>query len=233
MNTESPSQKTEALSTEARSADPSREGLPSESSPKAKPKKRRKVKSPATGRSKRTKSSKPPKQRKAKRSNKRKNRERAPLRIPSRCSGKTQTLKAQISPALTLITSLANEVEMPTSTPRHRQVTHSRLVNNISLLKVLALFSSALFFIRAADAQLRLAVLEIQGNVGGIAERQAWTDVIRASAISSLATTNISVIDREQFKLLVNPKKNLSDCADLCVVQLTRELGAKWSLSSS
>jgi hypothetical protein len=56
---------------------------------------------------------------------------------------------------------------------------------------------------------------------------------MRAAAIDALSSTNISVIDREQLKLLIDPKRELSDCAGLCAVELTRELGAQWALSAS
>ena len=92
---------------------------------------------------------------------------------------------------------------------------------------------TAIFFAKFASAQKRLAILELQGEVGRFTERQAWTDRMRAVAIDALSSTNISVIDREQLKLLINPERKLSDCVGMCAVELTRELGAQWSLSGS
>ena len=77
----------------------------------------------------------------------------------------------------------------------------------------------------------RLAVLELQGNVGSIQQKQIWTDHIRATSIKMLKAEGIQVIDRDQFKILLDPSKSLSDCTDLCAAEMARELGAHWSLN--
>ena len=79
----------------------------------------------------------------------------------------------------------------------------------------------------------RLAVLELQGNVGSIQQKQIWTDYIRAISIKVLKTEQIQVIDRDQFKILLDPAKSLADCTDLCAAEMARELGAHWSLNGN
>lgn len=79
----------------------------------------------------------------------------------------------------------------------------------------------------------RLAVLELQGDVGTLAQRQAWTDSIRKSALTLLRDHGVMVIDRDQFAQLVDPSRDLSDCVGLCAAAIAREVGAHWSLSGS
>ena len=79
----------------------------------------------------------------------------------------------------------------------------------------------------------RLAILELQGEIGTIQQKQIWTDYVRSVAINLLKTEGILVIDRDQFKVLLDPQKSLSDCTDLCAAEMARELGAHWSLSGT
>jgi hypothetical protein len=79
----------------------------------------------------------------------------------------------------------------------------------------------------------RLAVLELQGDVGTLSQRQAWSDTIRASALQTLDTHHIHVIDRDQFSALINPERDLSDCVGMCAAEIAREVNAQWSLSGA
>ena len=79
----------------------------------------------------------------------------------------------------------------------------------------------------------RLAVLELQGEIGTIQQKQIWTDYVRSVAIDLLKNERIFVIDRDQFKVLLDPQKSMSDCTDLCAAEMARELGAHWSLSGT
>ena len=79
----------------------------------------------------------------------------------------------------------------------------------------------------------RLAVLELQGDVGTLSQRQAWSDTIRASALQTLNTHSIHVIDRDQFSALINPERDLSDCLGMCAAEIAREVNARWSLSGA
>ena len=77
----------------------------------------------------------------------------------------------------------------------------------------------------------RLAVLELQGEPGSVQQKQVWTDQVRAIALRLLKDKEILVIDRDQFKVLLDPNRQLNDCIGLCAAELARELGAHWSLS--
>ena len=92
----------------------------------------------------------------------------------------------------------------------------------------------ALCFISStfAEERSRLAVLELQGELGSISQKQTWSDTMRAEAIELLKGREILVIDRAQFQTLINPKKSLRDCVGLCEAQIAREVGARWSLSA-
>ena len=79
----------------------------------------------------------------------------------------------------------------------------------------------------------RLAVLELQGDVGNLAQRQAWGDTIRAGALKALKAYGIHVIDRDQLSQLIDPKRDLSDCIGMCAAEIAREVNAQWSLSGS
>jgi hypothetical protein len=79
----------------------------------------------------------------------------------------------------------------------------------------------------------RLAVLELQGELGTLLQKQAWTDSIRRAALTLLRDHGVMVIDRDQFAQLVDPKRDLSDCVGLCAAEIAREVGAHWSLSGS
>ena len=79
----------------------------------------------------------------------------------------------------------------------------------------------------------RLAILELQGEIGTIQQKQIWTDYVRSVAINLLKSEGILVIDRDQFKVLLDPQKSLSDCTELCAAEMARELGAHWSLSGT
>jgi hypothetical protein len=79
----------------------------------------------------------------------------------------------------------------------------------------------------------RLAVLELQGELGTLSQRQAWTDSIRRAALTLLRDHGVMVIDRDQFAQLIDPKRDLSDCVGLCAAEIAREIGAHWSLSGS
>jgi hypothetical protein len=100
-----------------------------------------------------------------------------------------------------------------------------------STLCLLLLFSTV--YQVHAFAESRLAVLELQGEVGTITQRQAWTDSIRSAAIKVLRGADIAVIDRDQFRELLDPQRDLSQCVGLCAAELAREVGAHWSLSGS
>ena len=106
-------------------------------------------------------------------------------------------------------------------------------------LKVMAFIS--LFIISGVTCMVsksyaespRLAVLELQGDLGTLAQRQAWTDGIRRRALTLLRDHGVMVIDRDQFAQLVDPSRDLSDCVGLCAAAIAREVGAHWSLSGS
>lgn len=85
----------------------------------------------------------------------------------------------------------------------------------------------------AQNQTARVAVLELQGEVGKINQRQAWSDTVRASALRTLSVTSIEVIDREQFSALIDPRRDLSDCVGMCAAEIARAVGARWSLSGS
>lgn len=82
----------------------------------------------------------------------------------------------------------------------------------------------------------RLAVLEVQGALGALEERQAWSDALRAAALSLLqgagGGATIGVIDRAQFELLLPPSADLEACVGMCEAQVARAVGARWSLSA-
>ena len=77
----------------------------------------------------------------------------------------------------------------------------------------------------------RLAVLELQGDVGSLKQRQVWSDTVRAASLEALHGYQVSVIDRDQFLMLIQPGRDLSTCIGMCAAQIAREVGARWSLS--
>ena len=76
----------------------------------------------------------------------------------------------------------------------------------------------------------RLAILELQGSSIAIEQKQMWTDFFRQHALKSLP--HLLILDRSHFKILLDPKRNLEACADLCEAELAQELGVDWTLSS-
>jgi hypothetical protein len=99
----------------------------------------------------------------------------------------------------------------------------------LQLLFVNLVFGFSLSF---TFAEPRLAVLELQGDVGSVTQKQAWSDTMRAAAINIVKDHGIQVIDRDQFTQLIDPNRDLSDCVGLCAAEVAREIGAHWSLSS-
>ena len=114
---------------------------------------------------------------------------------------------------------------------RYMSSAHNIGLKTYSTLCLLLLFSTV--YQVHAFAESRLAVLELQGEVGTIAQRQAWTDSVRSAAIKVLRGSDIAVIDRDQFRELLDPQRDLSQCVGLCAAELAREVGAHWSLSGS
>lgn len=94
------------------------------------------------------------------------------------------------------------------------------------LLTIVSFYS-----VSRAEMTPRLAVLELQGDVGTLQQRQFWSDTIRAASLEALYGYQVSVIDRDQFLMLIQPGRDLSACIGMCAAQIAREVGARWSLS--
>lgn len=106
------------------------------------------------------------------------------------------------------------------------------LLNAIALAQPLAQSARASRAGAPVSQATRLAVLEVQGALGSLEERQAWSDAMRAVAIERLEGLGVAVIDRAQFELLLPPSADLSECVGMCEAQVARAVGARWSLSA-
>ena len=79
----------------------------------------------------------------------------------------------------------------------------------------------------------RLAVLELQGDVGTLKERQRWIDHARSVALERMKGSDVRVLDREDFEALLPPDASLASCVGQCSAQVARSIGAHWALSAT